>query len=49
MQGIALGGREIIGPQALDMDQRTLPRAIEVVLECGERDCGWAGDLESKV
>ena len=44
---VALCGGEILCPDALDMDERALPRAIEVVLERGERDdCAWAKDLK---
>ena len=32
MQCVAFGGREILCPHALDMNQRALPRAIQVVL-----------------
>jgi hypothetical protein len=39
VERVALGGGKIICPQPLDVDECTLPRAIEVVLERGERDC----------
>lgn len=39
VQGLALGGGEILRPLTLDMNERTLSRAIEIVLEGGEGDC----------
>ena len=34
----ALGREQVLGPQPLDMDQRALPRAEEIVLQRGEGD-----------
>ena len=45
VERVAFGGGKVIRPQPLDVDKCALPRAVEVVLERGERDCMWVGDL----
>lgn len=41
MEGVALGGRTVVRPNLLDMDERALSRAIEIMLEGREGDCPW--------
>jgi hypothetical protein len=48
VERVALSSGEVFGPHPLDVNERALPRAVEVVLEGGEGDCYWRledGDL----
>jgi hypothetical protein len=38
VQNAPLGGQQVLGPQALDVDQRALPRAEQIVLQRREGD-----------
>lgn len=49
MERVALGRGKVLGPNALHMDECALPRAVEVVLERGERDCAGAENLKLKI
>jgi len=41
VERVALSSGEVFGPHPLDVNERALPRAVEVVLEGGEGDDCW--------
>ena len=40
VERVAFGSRVVLRPESLNMNERALPRTIQVVLESGEGDCG---------